>query len=147
MISGCRISPPMLAAGATTDGAGGPSRGAAVPPELPQRQPGDEAGAHHQDERQERSVVMRRHGCVRDLRSPHEGLLRRHARQVHGQRGQRDQEEDLEAGMLQVLVAPEHRQQEQTDGHHGAHGRHMIHEQVQVREVQIEWHGPLPCLN
>ena len=41
------------------DGGRGPAGGAADPPRLPQRQPGEAAGELHQDEREQRRILVR----------------------------------------------------------------------------------------
>src|SRR5436189_7583 len=77
-------------------------------------EPREEPGDLHHDEGAERRVVMRHDRGSRHARLPLERLGGRLAADVHGQRQERDQEDDLEADLLDVIVFPDERHQQKT---------------------------------
>ena len=82
----------------------------------------------------QRRIVMRHDACLGHVGATPDGLLRRNAAQVRGQREQRDHEEEFVAGVFQVVVAANQREQQHAQACHGADRRDVIEQEVQMRE-------------
>ena len=101
----------------------------------PQRHPGDEAGDLHQDEREQRRVLVRGHYVPRHIGPVLQHRLRRAAGEIGGDGHQSEEKEPDEAGLLQVLALLHQRRQQQAERDAKANRRKVIEQQMQVREV------------
>jgi hypothetical protein len=107
-----------------------PARQLQCPVRLPEAEPGQGAGDHHEDERPHCGILVRQHqrfGHVRVFGNHHPGG-------VAGQIGQNGYEsndaEQAEGHALQLPVLPHQRVQEQADGEDGADGWNVVQKEM-----------------
>jgi hypothetical protein len=113
-----------------------PSGRAAATPPLPQGDPGDESCDLHQSESDERRVQMNFDGVRRDVVARLHLLLGGPAAHEDGKCQESNDEEPFQPRMLQVFVTTDECQEQQAQCGRRTDGRHVIHHQMQMREVQ-----------
>src|SRR5262245_57712459 len=112
-----------------------PWRAAAATPCLPQGNPADESSKLHHSKSDQRRVLMNTYVVDRDVGPLPYLVVGGHAAHVDGKRENRDDEEHFQPHVLQVFVTTDECQEQQAQRDHRTEGGHVIHYQMQMREV------------